>query len=220
MIQKQGFFFKISRLCPHVSPNCFTFCTSILLLVLLSIRSDPTSAQEVRVIKIGAIFEGTDPQLEIVFRQTVDLWNLDRYRLPNTRLEAQVTRINHRDSFHAAKLACQLIESGCWAIFGPQSPDVGWFIRSIADNLHVPNFQFNWDFRSYLRHKTYPTNMTINLHPEPSSLSQAFADVVESRSWKSFTLIYEEDGDLIKVCILFAECSELSSVCLFLLSGR
>ena len=95
--------------------------------------------------------------------------------------------------------ACQLIESGVWALFGPQSASVGWLIRSISDNLHIPGFQFNWDYRSYHRHKTFPSNMTINLHPEPSTLSQAFADLVELRNWKSFTVIYEVEEDLIKV---------------------
>jgi len=41
--------------------------------------------------------------------------------------------------------------------------------------------------------------MTINLHPEPSSLSQAFADLVLSRNWKSFALVYEENEELIKL---------------------
>jgi len=92
-----------------------------------------------------------------------------------------------------------MIESGVWAIFGPQSPSVSWTIRSIASNLHIPHLQVNWDYRSVRRHQTYPSNMTVNLHPEPSAFSQAFMDLVESRKWKSFTLIYEENDGLIKL---------------------
>ena len=95
--------------------------------------------------------------------------------------------------------ACQLVDAGTWAVFGPQSPSVGWLIRSIADNLHIPHFQVNWDYRSFRRHKLYPSNMTINLHPEPTALSQAFADLVQSRNWKSFAIIYEKKEDLIKL---------------------
>jgi hypothetical protein len=51
----------------------------------------------------GAIFEGADSRLESVFRQSVDMVNMDKTRLPGTRLEALVARINHRDSFHASK---------------------------------------------------------------------------------------------------------------------
>lgn len=84
-------------------------------------------------------------------------------------------------------------------MFGPQSSSVGWIVRSIADNLHIPHFQFTWDYRSYHRHKIFPTNMTINLHPEISAQSQAYADLVDSRNWKSYALIYEREEDLIKV---------------------
>ena len=55
-------------------------------------------------MNVGAIFEGSDGQLESIFRQTVDRINLDKSRMSKPRLEAQVARINHRDSFHAAKL--------------------------------------------------------------------------------------------------------------------
>ena len=113
----------------------------------------------------------------------------------------------------AREAACQLIESGVWALFGPQSASVGWLVRSIADNLHIPDFQFSWDFRSYHRHRTFPSNMTINLHPEPSSLSQAIADLVDSRKWKSFALIYEKEEDLIKVlCLSHCCCDHVTNV--------
>lgn len=86
-----------------------------------------------------------------------------------------------------------------WAIFGPQSASVGWLLRSIATNLHIPHVQVNWDYRSVRRHQNYPSNMTVNLHPEPSALSLAFMDLVESRKWKSFTLIYEENEGMFEL---------------------
>ncbi|KAI1287063.1 Glutamate receptor ionotropic, kainate 2 [Halotydeus destructor] len=92
-----------------------------------------------------------------------------------------------------------MVESGVWAIFGPQTPSVSWMVRSIASNLHIPHLQVNWDYRSVRRHRHHPSNMTVNLHPEPSALSQAFMDLVESRKWKSFTLIYEQAEGLIKL---------------------
>lgn len=89
-----------------------------------------------------------------------------------------------------------MIETGAWAVFGPvQSP----VVSSISENLHIPHFQVNWDYRSFRRHKLSPSNMTINLHPEPSALSQAFADLVESRNWKSFALVYDVNEELIKL---------------------
>lgn len=90
-----------------------------------------------------------------------------------------------------ASLVCDMVASGVWAVFGPQSPSVAWLIRSIAANLHIPHLHVNWDYRS-AGHRSYSSNMTVNLHPEPSALSMAFMDLVESRNWKAFTLIYEE----------------------------
>lgn len=89
-----------------------------------------------------------------------------------------------------------MIEGGVWAVFGPTSPSVAWLIRSIADNLHVPHFLMTWDYRSFRR---FSSNMTLNLHPEPTALSSAFADLVVSRKWKSFALVYEEDEQLIRL---------------------
>lgn len=42
------------------------------------------------------------------------------------------------------------------------------------------------------------------MHPESSVLSQAFADLVMAKKWKSFALVYEEEEHLIRVKHLLA----------------
>lgn len=42
--------------------------------------------------------------MELIFRQTINRINLDKSRMSKPRLEAQVARINQKDSFHAAKV--------------------------------------------------------------------------------------------------------------------
>jgi len=77
------------------------------LFLLTSVQiSPPVSCiqQGSKVIKIGAIFEGSNPELETVFRRSIDRINLDRTRLSGARLEGLVAKINQRDSFHAAKV--------------------------------------------------------------------------------------------------------------------
>lgn len=70
----------------------------------------PAAAQQqggggvVRPVKIGAIFEGADEDLETAFRRAVDRVNVDRTLLSRSRLEAEVFRIKPHDSFHAAKV--------------------------------------------------------------------------------------------------------------------
>lgn len=59
----------------------------------------------------GAIFEGSDLQMESIFRQTVNRINLDKSRTSKPRLEVVVSRINQKDSFHAAKVGqCQILK--------------------------------------------------------------------------------------------------------------
>ena len=78
------------------------FSTAIFLL--LSSNYVSCQQQNAKVIKIAAIFEGSSPELESVFRRTIDRINMDKTRLSGSRLEGLVASINERDSFHAAKI--------------------------------------------------------------------------------------------------------------------
>ena len=102
------------------------------------------------------------------------------------------------ESFIVIAACTQLVQEGVWAIVGSQSPSVGWLLRSMANNLHIPHLSVFWDYRSYRVSPTKPyesttSNFTINLYPEASTLSKAFMDLVLSRNWKSFTLIFEQN---------------------------
>lgn len=210
-----------------------------------------------RVITIGAVFDDSDPFLEMAFREAVDQVSLFRSGSQNsgnressnsfgnressnsfgnressknfgsgnsqnsgnmnnyggnggrgTRIEAYVVNIKPGDSFHAGKIVCNMVSKGVWAIFGPSTPSVSWLVRSIANNLHIPHIQFNWDYQrssslaSTARSSSWAPralNMTMNLYPEASALSRAFMDYIHHRGWKSFTLVYDTNDGLIKL---------------------
>ena len=61
---------------------------------------------------------------------------------------------------------CQLFRRGVLAIFGPESRTTSSHIQSICDTLEIPHIQTR--FRS----RTTKEQYAINLHPDPSSLSQ------------------------------------------------
>lgn len=42
-------------------------------------------------------------------------------------------------------------------------------------------------------------SFTISLYPDPNQLAKAYSDLVVARNWKSFTIVYDQDSDLIKV---------------------
>ncbi|RWS25123.1 glutamate receptor: ionotropic kainate 2-like protein [Leptotrombidium deliense] len=101
---------------------------------------------------------------------------------------------------------CDLVEDGVWAIFGPQVPAVGWLVRSCAHHLHIPHILLSWDYRtpkSLFKRNINQSDFTLNLYPDPSSLSKAFMDLVIYREWKEFTLIYEEnEGSFPRISFL------------------
>lgn len=100
--------------------------------------------------------------------------------------------------FHCFTVCNNLVREGVWGLVGPESPAVDWLLRSMANNLHLPHFSVFWDYRSYRKphtnlFDTSASNFTLSLFPEASVLSQAFMDLVLSRNWKSFTLIFERN---------------------------
>lgn len=163
--------------------------------------------QQPRVITIGAVFDDADPALEMAFREAVDQVSMSRANR-QTRIEAYVVNVKPGDSFHAGKIVCNMVSRGVWAIFGPSTPSVSWLVRSIANNLHIPHIQFNWDYQrssslaSTSRASTWAPralNMTMNLYPEASALSRAFMDYIQYRGWKSFTIVYDTNDGIIKL---------------------
>lgn len=53
--------------------------------------------------QLGGLFDMSDSVEEISFRYAVDRVNGDRDILPNSRLTAQIDRIQPEDSFYASK---------------------------------------------------------------------------------------------------------------------
>ncbi|CAG2163710.1 unnamed protein product [Oppiella nova] len=128
---------------------------------------------------------------------------MDMHRKHRSAEFMNILHILHRKQIDRQTLVCNgLVKEGVWGIIGSQSPSVGWLLRSLANNLHIPHMSVFWDYRSYQQSSatgttsTYDTNasnFTLNLYPEASALSRAFMDLVLSRHWKSFTLIFEQN---------------------------
>lgn len=41
--------------------------------------------------------------------------------------------------------------------------------------------------------------MTINIHPDPEALSRAYAELLIDYTWKSYTIVYEDDDGLVRL---------------------
>ncbi|GFT15005.1 glutamate receptor, ionotropic kainate 3 [Trichonephila clavipes] len=91
-------------------------------------------------------------------------------------------------------LVCSLLQTGIAGIFGPQSDVTSMHVQSICDAIDIPHVETRWDFQ------LQRADMSINLFPRPSVLSQAYVDLVKIWGWRSFSLVYDEhEGGRVSV---------------------
>ncbi|XP_059083805.1 glutamate receptor ionotropic, kainate 2-like [Tigriopus californicus] len=163
-----------------------------IFFVLITVTSHSAGSLP-NTIKIGGLFDMSDSVEEISFRYAVDRVNGDRDILPNSRLTAQIDRIQPEDSFYASKQVCRDLQMGIAGVFGPQSGVTASHVQSICDALEVPHIETRWDYR--LVREDY----SVNLHPYPQALGQAYADMVTAMNWKSCLILYEESEGLVRL---------------------
>ncbi|XP_075217629.1 glutamate receptor ionotropic, kainate 2-like isoform X12 [Lycorma delicatula] len=169
--------------------------TSWRHILFLAITSFSVTLALPPVIKIGAIFtqEEKDSSTELAFKYAVYRINKDRTLLPKTTLVYDIQYVPKDDSFHASKKACQQVQEGVQAVFGPSDPLLGAHIHSICDALDIPHLEARLDLDSEYR------EFSINLHPAQPLLNNAFYDVIAFLNWTKVAIIYEEDYGLIKL---------------------
>ncbi|XP_063910072.1 glutamate receptor ionotropic, kainate 2-like isoform X4 [Zophobas morio] len=147
------------------------------------------------VVKIGAIFteDQRDSATELAFKYAVYKINKDKTLLPYTSLVYDIQYVPRDDSFHASKKACNQVQFGVHAVFGPSDPLLGAHIHSICDALDIPHLEARLDLDTDVR------EFSINLHPAQHLLNTAFQDVMAFLNWTKVAIIYEEDYGLIKL---------------------
>lgn len=79
-------------------------------------------------------------------------------------------------------VACELLEKGVAAIFGPVSRHSRGIVASIAAQFDVPHIEFVWRESEGLREKNEKnkTPMTINVFPASENVSQVSHHVKEA----------------------------------------
>ncbi|KRF81168.1 glutamate receptor ionotropic, kainate 2 isoform X2 [Drosophila virilis] len=118
---------------------------------------------------VGSIFTSDKDEAEIAFRTAVDRANiLER----NIELVPIVVYANTEDSFIMEKT------------------DI---IASICHTLDIPHIVYDWQPHN----QQYElSSMTLNVHPDNLLLARAFAEIVQSFGWRSYTIIYESEKEL------------------------
>ena len=83
--------------------------------------------------------------------------------------------------------ACEQINFGVQAVFGPSDPLLGSHIQSICDALDIPHLEARLDLEPEYK------EFSINLYPSHEVLNRAFQDVMTFLNWTEVAIIYEED---------------------------
>lgn len=88
--------------------------------------------------------------------------------------------------------------NGTAAIFGPGTSETSAIVSSIAEAVEVPHLTAFWERDTDDKHdETDP--MTLNFYPETDMLSRAYAELLLDYTWKSYTIIYEDDDSLLRL---------------------
>ncbi|OAD59458.1 Glutamate receptor, ionotropic kainate 2 [Eufriesea mexicana] len=95
---------------------------------------------------------------------------------PAFELDPVIIKVKvNTDSFRTAVAACQLLDQGVAAIFGPSSPSTYGIVASIAARYDVPHIDYFWRLNEELQADQEPKNpkpMTINVFPDSDMVGQ------------------------------------------------
>ncbi|XP_046464667.1 glutamate receptor ionotropic, kainate 2-like [Daphnia pulex] len=171
------------------------------------------------VIYLGGLFDTTsDPSLDMAYRYAMKMVQANRQILPRSRLSrvplgsGNVEFLPPNDSFIASKKVCQMIRFGVAAIIGPQSEASADHVQSMCQTMKIPHIQTHWDpkrltamdvmkngDRNNYAGRNSNSPLSVNLYPNPASVSRAYADVINGWKWKTFTVLYEDEDGLIRL---------------------
>ncbi|XP_055903176.1 glutamate receptor ionotropic, kainate 2 [Eupeodes corollae] len=156
--------------------------------LILNVRSRPQ-------FNIGVIFENENSEGEIAFRSAVDRVNIHERSFELTPIFKYVRT---EDSFIVEKAVCSLFSQNVIAIFGPNNADGSGIISSICNTLDIPHILFDWSPTEALVDRQF-SSMTLNVHPDNLVLARAMADIVAGLQWRSYTIIYETERELMQL---------------------
>lgn len=122
----------------------------------------------------------------------------------NLGFNAAIESVTAYRSYDTLTTTCQIIENEAIALFGPQSEDNAQIVQSVCNNKDIPHIETRWN--------DSPATLTntLSLYPHGPTLSKAFADLVETRQWDTFTIFYEDNESLARISEILKRDREFS----------
>lgn len=88
---------------------------------------------------------------------------------------------------------------GVHVIFGPATIETSGIVSSMAERLEIPHMIYHWKSKPLHAHDYVDPKMTLNFYPEAEALAKSFADVLIDYTWKHYTIIYENEENLVRL---------------------
>ncbi|KAK9303596.1 hypothetical protein QLX08_004759 [Tetragonisca angustula] len=161
---------------------------SLICFVLCCVLAVPGSAR----VNVGGLFD-TDDGIQRTFESSVKRVNQERHEndeFPDVFLVAKSNEVD-TDPFNVSQIACELMEEGVAAIFGPHNRFTSEHVQSMCDTMEMPHIYGRWE-HSQTRGKG------INLFPHAETLSMIFDKIITDFEWKVFAILYEGTDSLFR----------------------
>uniref|UniRef100_A0A0K8V3R8 Glutamate receptor 1 n=1 Tax=Bactrocera latifrons TaxID=174628 RepID=A0A0K8V3R8_BACLA len=164
----------------------------LLYIIYALLYASANAAEERPKFNVGIIFANKNDETEIAFRTAIERANVFERSF---ELEPIVEYADTDDSFMVEKTVCKLIAQGVIAIFGPNTAGGTDVVSSICNTLDIPHIVFDWTPSEALSDRQH-SSMTLNVHPNNILLSRGLAEILQSFSWRSYTIVYETEREL------------------------
>ncbi|KAH8353487.1 hypothetical protein KR084_011300 [Drosophila pseudotakahashii] len=160
-------------------------------------------------INIGAFFYDDELELEKEFLAVVNAINGPEEE-QTLRFYPLIKRLKLEDgSVTMQEQACDLIDNGVAAIFGPSSKAASDIVALVCNNTGIPHIEFDVSDEE-LQEEKPNHQLTLNLYPSQVILSKAYADIVQNFGWRKFTIVY--DADDVKAAARLQDLLQLREV--------
>lgn len=69
----------------------------------------------------------------------------------------------------------------------------------MAEKLEIPHMIYHWKTKPLHSQDYVDPKMTLNFYPDAEVLAKAFSDVLIDYTWKHYTIVYENDENLLRL---------------------
>lgn len=85
---------------------------------------------------------------------------------------------------------CFCLQTGVNIIIGPESEAISLHASNICDVKEIPYIETNWIEQ--------PSSSTIHIYPTHKSLCNMLIDIINSKKWSGFTILYESPSWILR----------------------